>query len=113
MRYETWAIQDLLQEAGKRIRQERLNQNLTQEDLAVKAGISVPTVRNLESESPNPPLRVVLLVLRALGVGDRFDLMFPEPTPSPVRAARQRRETRQRASGGRGNQEDEDASWEW
>lgn len=113
MKYDAWPVEDLLAEAGRRIRQERLNRDLTQEDLADRAGVSVKTVKNLESESPNPTLRVVLLVMRALGIGDRFDALFPEPSPSPVQAAKLKREQRQRASGGRSSKESEEGSWQW
>ena len=113
MKYDAWPIEALLAEVGRRIRQERLNQDLTQEELAERAGISATTIKKLESNSPNPTLRVVLLVMRALGTADRLDAIFPEPSPSPIQAAKLRRETRQRASGGHRDPKDEDSDWQW
>lgn len=112
VKYDGWPIEDLLAEAGRRLREERLNRNMTREQLAELAGVSVETVKSLESDSPNPTLRVVLLVLRALGLGDRFDALFPEPSPSPVQAAVLRRRRRQRASGAAVDGAAE-SEWEW
>lgn len=111
MKYEGWSIESLLEEAGERLRDERLNRNMTQEELAERAGVSTATLRSVESGG-NPTLRVVLLLLRALGLLDRFDAFLPAPTPSPLQAARLQKEQRQRASGRRdseGGAED----WEW
>lgn len=111
MKYDGWAVGDLISEAGRRIRAERLNQDLTQHRLAELAGISRDTLKNIETGQGNPTLRVVLLILRALGLGDRFDSFFPEPAPSPVQAAKVRGEQRQRASGQRRAESDE--VWTW
>jgi len=110
VRYETWDIEGLLAEVGSRLRQERLNRNLTQQELANRAGVSVDTIRDVELGATNPTLRVLLQMLRGLDLLDRLDAMFPEPTPSPIQAAKLSRERRQRASKARPT---ETSDWEW
>lgn len=111
MTYKEWAVDELAAEVGRRFRAERLNRNLTQKDLADRAGVSETTLREFESGSGNPSLQVILKLLRGLDLLNRIDALFPEPGPSPVQAAQVRRQERQRASGRRTEKPAED--WEW
>jgi transcriptional regulator with XRE-family HTH domain len=98
---------------GHRIRQERLNRNISQKELADAAGTSLNTVRELEAGETNPTMRVVLGILRALDLLDRFDALFPEPSPSPVQAVKLRKLQRQRASAASSREEDDHEDWTW
>jgi transcriptional regulator with XRE-family HTH domain len=54
--------------AGEWLRQQREGAGLTQEELAERAGLSVRTIRNLESGSGQPQLRSVRSLTAALGI---------------------------------------------
>lgn len=69
--------QEILAELGLRIKQERIRQNLMQEELADRAGVSVHTVSNLE-RGADISLSTLLRVLRVLGFLDNVDLLIPE-----------------------------------
>lgn len=88
----------LLRELGRRLALVRLDQNLTQAQLAEQAGLSKRTVERLESGSVATHLSGFIRVCRVLGLVERFDLLVPEPLPSPVEQLRLRGRTRQRAS---------------
>jgi transcriptional regulator with XRE-family HTH domain len=91
----------ILRMVGNRVRQERLNQNLTQERLARLAGMSRIVVHRLENGS-GCSLENFLRILRSLGKLDQIELLLPEPGPSPMDIARNRGRLRVEASGGRG-----------
>jgi transcriptional regulator with XRE-family HTH domain len=82
---------------GERIQRERLNQNLTQEELAERAGIGVRTVRSLEA-GQKPTVETLIRSLRALGRLGTVDAFLPEPGLSPLQLAKLQGRQRQRAS---------------
>jgi len=88
----------VLGELGGRLAQVRLERNLTQSQLAAQAGISKNTVQRLESGSVATQLSGFIRVCRVLDLVERFDLLVPEPVPSPVEQLRLRGRKRQRAS---------------
>ena len=85
---------------GERIQRERLNQNLTQEEMARRAGIGVRTVRSLEA-GQKTTVETLVRVLRALGKLAALDAFLPEPGLSPLQLAKLQGRERQRASGRR------------
>lgn len=95
---------EVLAEVGERLRGYRLQQNLTIEDLARKAGVGSRTLRRAE-EAGNSNLATVVQVLRALGRLDALDAFLPAPLISPIQMARLRGRVRQRARPRRGGQE--------
>ena len=88
----------ILSELGGRLAQVRLERNLTQAQLAAQAGVSKRTVERLESGSVATQLSGFIRVCRVLDVIERFDLLVPEPVPSPVEQLKLRGRKRQRAS---------------
>lgn len=54
-------------EIGKRIREKRIIHQLTQQELAKKAGISQPSLSNIESDQKSPSLDTALRLAAALG----------------------------------------------
>jgi transcriptional regulator with XRE-family HTH domain len=88
----------ILNELGSRIAGIRLGTNMTQAQLAEQAGISKRTVERLESGSVAVQISGLIRVCKVLGLIDRFDLLVPEPTPSPVEQVKLRRSIRRRAS---------------
>jgi transcriptional regulator with XRE-family HTH domain len=90
--------QAVLTELGTRLARERLERNLTQTQLATQAGVSKSTVQRLESGSVATQLSGFIRVCRVLDLVERFELLIPEPVPSPVARLKSGGKSRQRAS---------------
>jgi transcriptional regulator with XRE-family HTH domain len=88
----------LLVEMGSRFARARLDRNLTQAQLAELAGISKRTLERLESGSVATQMSGFIRVCRALQVLDRFELLLPESTPSPMEQLRLQGRKRRRAA---------------
>ena len=102
-----------LAEMGRRLAQYRLNQNLSQVELAELAGVGRNTVLRLEAGESVQTANLVR-VLRALGLAANLDALVPEPSVSPLQMVREQRKTRQRASGRRGSRDSSPPKpWEW
>lgn len=102
----------IIQELGHRLARMRLDQNLTQAELADKAGVGVRTVQRLEAGTVAPQLTMFIRICRALGIVDHFNLLVPEPVPSPMALLKMRGKLRQRATGDRMVAEDP-KPWTW
>jgi transcriptional regulator with XRE-family HTH domain len=89
--------QTVLTELGRRLARTRLERNISQEGLAIEAGVSKSTVERLEAGRP-VKLTSFLRVLRALGQVDVLDRLVPEPLPSPIERVRLQGRRRQRAA---------------
>jgi putative transcriptional regulator len=87
----------IIKEIGRRVKRRRLERNLTQQEIADIAGISRPTVSDLERGKPFEILTLIQ-VMRALDALDELDLFLPDPGISPLQLARLRGHERQRAS---------------
>ncbi len=92
------AILDLL---GERIKKERLNQNMTQFEIAQRAGMDRIVLTRLEN-GKGCTLGNMIKILRVLGKIDQLDLFLPEPGVSPVQLAKFTGQQRREASGRRG-----------
>jgi transcriptional regulator with XRE-family HTH domain len=88
----------VLRELGERLARVRLEHNLTQTQLAKQAGVSKSTVQRLESGSVATQLSGFIRVCRVLDLIERFDLLIPEPVPSPVAQLKLGGKKRRRAS---------------
>jgi transcriptional regulator with XRE-family HTH domain len=102
----------VLSELGWRLAQVRLERNLTQAQLAAQAGVSKRTVERLESGSVATQLSGFIRVCRVLDAIERFDLLVPEPVPSPVEQLKLRGRKRQRASAKR-KAKVTSREWQW
>ena len=102
----------VLQELGERLARVRLDRNLTQAGLAEQAGISKRTVERLESGSVASQVSSLIRVCRVLGIVERFDLLVPEPVPSPVEQLKLQGRKRQRASAGKKTKASS-KKWQW
>ena len=87
---------EVLREIGARLRSFRLQQNVTQAELAEAAGVGAATIKRTEA-GENPRLATLVKVLRALGRLETMDSFLPEPLISPIQVADQRRIGRKRA----------------
>jgi len=89
----------ILHELGERLARARVDQNLTQAALAEEAGVSKRTLERLESGEAATQLSSFLRICRALGMLERFEVLFPESTPGPMEQLKRKGKQRQRASG--------------
>lgn len=103
----------VLEELGKRLARTRLERNLSQERLAIEAGVSKATIERLERGEPVKSTSLVR-VLRSLGRLEALDQLLPEPLPSPIERIRLQGRRRQRARSPReGRGEKEKGPWRW
>ena len=89
--------QAVLEELGQRLRQRRLDSNLSQAEVAERAGLDRTTIGQLERDG-RASLLTMVQVLRALGALDELDAFLPPLGPSPLELARRQGRQRQRAS---------------
>lgn len=89
----------LLSELGTRLARQRLHADLTQAELAARAGIGLRTLQRLESGEVAAQLSVFLRVCRELGLLQRLDAFLPDASPGPIEQLERQGASRQRASG--------------
>jgi transcriptional regulator with XRE-family HTH domain len=101
MKIESHLSDDVvLQLIGSRLARLRLTKNLTQKQLAKEAGLGVRTVQRLESGEAATTLSSFIRICRVFGLMERFDVLIPDPAPSPIAQLKLQGKTRKRASGG-------------
>jgi transcriptional regulator with XRE-family HTH domain len=100
----------LLAELGERLAQTRLNRNVTQAELAREAGVSKRTVERLEAGA-STQLSNLVRIVRALGLLENFELLVPEPTPSPIQQLK--RQSRKRIRASTASRTATAAPWKW
>lgn len=99
----------LAQELGERLQQARLNRDLTQAEVAVRAGIARKTVLN--AEKGKVQLDTMIAILIVLELTEQVDLFLPKQDISPLQLAKLQGKKRQRASGQRRNKNKETPGW--
>ena len=87
-----------LETLGSRLAAVRLKRNLTQAALAREAGVSRRTIVRLE-QGAGADLKVLVRMLRTLGLLEGFLAGIPPDEPSPMALLRARGKKRQRARG--------------
>jgi transcriptional regulator with XRE-family HTH domain len=102
----------ILAELGGRLAKIRLDRNLTQAELATQAGVSKRTIERLETGAVATQLSGFIRVCRVLDVIERFELLVPEPVPSPVAQLKLAGRKRQRASTAKPNRPT-GTKWQW
>ena len=99
----------LAEEIGDRLRQARLNRDLTQSEVAELAGIARKTVLN--AEKGKVQLDIMIALLMALDLMQQIDLFLPKQEISPLQLVKLQGKKRQRASGQRSNNDAETPEW--
>ena len=93
---------EILRELGARLRAYRLQMNLSQAELAIRAGVNRTTVRDAEL-GKDFQLTTLVKLLRALGRLGDLNAFLPAPSVSPIqlmkRQGKPRRRARKRANG--------------
>ena len=79
----TDTAEEIAQKIGVRMAAIRLSRNLSQAELAARAGISKRSLERLECGTGNPQLSVFVSVCVALGLTDGFESLLPEVALSP------------------------------
>jgi transcriptional regulator with XRE-family HTH domain len=88
----------IVEELGQRLRRRRLNRNMTQQELAQKAGLARYSVSQMENGA-NFNCLTLVKVLRILECLDELDAFLPPQGISPLQLAKMQGKTRKRASG--------------
>jgi transcriptional regulator with XRE-family HTH domain len=101
----------VLAELGGRIAEHRINLQLTQAELADRAGVSKRTVERVEAGA-SAQLTGVIRIFRALELLPGFDLLLPPSAPRPTDLLKRKGKARQRASS-RSGSKTEDKPWSW
>ena len=86
----------IAEELGNRLKQARLNANLSQAEVASRTGLNRRTILN--AEKGKVQLEKFVAILSALGMADQLNMFLPVQEISPVQLARLKGRQRQRAS---------------
>lgn len=104
--------EQILTEMGHRLAQMRLDQNLTQAELAHQAGVSKRTVERFEA-GESLQLSNLIRLCRVLNLLDGVDAFIPAPKPSPMMQLKMRGKVRQRASSRKMVDQAAAKQWTW
>lgn len=99
----------MAEEIGERLKQARLNADMTQVDVAERAGISRKAVLN--AEKGKAQLETLIAILDALGMASQLDNFLPIQEISPIQLAKLQGRKRQRASGQKSSSAQEPSEW--
>lgn len=107
MEWHTLSDKAIIRELGNRIKITRLDQNLTQAQLAEKAGVHRTTLGLIERGQSTSVISYIQ-ILRALdGLDVLNDFLMINKGPSPMQVLEEQAKYRKRASGKKKQQEDE------
>ena len=101
----------ILAEIGNRIARYRINQQVTQADLAEQAGVSKRTVERVEAGA-SVQFSTVNRILRALDLLPGLERMISEPPVRPMDLLKHKGKVRQRASSGQRSEKIPE-KWTW
>ena len=96
-------------ELGERLKQARLNADMTQIEVADQAGVSRKAVLN--AEKGKGQLEVFIAILSALNLTSQLENFLPVQEISPIQLSKLKGRKRQRASGQRSTGEQELPQW--
>lgn len=99
----------IAEELGERLKQARLNSDLTQFEVAALAGVARKTVLN--AEKGKTQLKIFVAILLALDLTEQLELFLPIQEISPLQLAKLQGKKRQRASGQRNTNEKDKPEW--
>ncbi|CDH05592.1 Transcriptional regulator [Xenorhabdus bovienii str. oregonense] len=105
----TYSPAALTEELGQRIKQARLNTNMTQIEVAELAGVSRKVVIN--AEKGKIQLESLVAIMMALDLIGNIDNFLPKQELSPIQLAKLRGKKRQRASGKKMSKHEESSEW--
>ena len=97
MKWNSLSNGAIIQEIGKRVKEIRLDKNLTQQELAKMSGISLFTVAQIERGKP-VSLAMLVPVMRELRLIDNLELLLPQREISPIELLKAKGKVPKRAS---------------
>jgi transcriptional regulator with XRE-family HTH domain len=83
MLYKILTNKQILETIGGKLKDERLRQNITQEYLSEKVGISLTSIKKIE-KGESVSFNIFISYLRALNLLERLDKLLPETVISPI-----------------------------
>ncbi len=99
----------IAEQLGERLKQARLNADMTQIEVADHAGVSRKAVLN--AEKGRAQLEIFIAILSALNLTHQLENFLPAQKISPIQLSKLRGRKRQRASGQRSSDEREPSEW--
>lgn len=96
MAFENISPAAMAEEIGERLKQARLNADLTQAELASRTGLNRRTILN--AEKGKVQLKNLVAILVSLGMAEQLNLFLPVQDISPLQLAKLKGKKRQRAS---------------
>lgn len=96
MAFDNMSPRAIAEELGDRLRNARLNADLTQAEVASRAGLSRPTL--VAAEQGRVQLENLVAILLAMNMVSQLDAFLPVQKTSPLQLAKLRGRERQRAS---------------
>jgi len=97
------------EELGNRLKQARLNADLTQTELSEKSGISVKMIQG--AERGKAQLVTIIAILQALDLADQLNNFLKPQEISPLQLMKLQGKERQRASRRKPTSEQDDTAW--
>lgn len=107
--YQISPPDQILKDLGRRLSSVRLARNITQKQLAERAGISERTLKRMEA-GEGATVDTLVRVLQALNLADNLRVLLPEPGLQPVMRSDLAGKDRQRA---RPKSKSEPTPWTW
>jgi len=100
----------ILTNLGLQLKQMRLNKNITQHELCKRVGISRSVISDIENGG-NGTLNSFVRILRALEKLEILNNFIEDAPVSPIQISKLKGKTRQRASGKKLKNNNEDSEW--
>ncbi|WP_179952028.1 helix-turn-helix transcriptional regulator [Marinicella rhabdoformis] len=94
---------------ASRLKDLRLKQNITQQELADMSGLSVKAIKGAEKGECH--LKTFVAILIPLGADDLLENLFPEPLPSPVQMTKHGSKKMRARKKGEPDSSDESPDW--
>ncbi|MCF6267340.1 MAG: helix-turn-helix domain-containing protein [Desulfuromusa sp.] len=96
MKLEKMSPVAIAEELGRRLKQARLNADLTQAEVASRAGLNRRTILN--AERGKVQLENLVAILVSMDMADQLNMFLPVQEISPLQLAKLKGQKRQRAS---------------
>ncbi len=111
--YELASNQQIRTDLGEKLASQRLAQNITQEQLAERSGVSLRTLKRLE-KGENSSIETLVKVMSGLQLLANLEQLIPAPTVRPMERIQQKGKERQRARPiVQEKDADTSATWSW
>ncbi|WP_438862583.1 helix-turn-helix transcriptional regulator [Neptunicella sp.] len=109
MKIEEKSPSAIAEQLGSRLKQARLNADLTQADVAEQAGISRKMV--MAAEKGKAQLETLIAIMLVLDLASQLNHFIPQQNISPIQLAKLQGKQRQRASGTKSSDPEETSQW--